>query len=291
MLGQVPGDLKRVGAGLFHALANFNLPLAPPRGIRLCLTVLDLIPLTHPDSVSRAYRLQFGAWLSRSVAIADAVICISQATRTELVSRFPGVKAVVIHLGVDHLPLPARAPPRSLPPYLLYLGSLEARKRVDVLLAAYERLGDRSLGLVLAGSSNFGSEQILKEVSRLTAAGFNVRHLGSVAAEALPGLIAGAELLCAPSEAEGFSLPPLEALALGTPVVASAIPAHLEILGDAARLVPVGNVEALCAELRRVLDDTQLRAMLRKSGVARSRGFTWARAAQLTADVYTSVCP
>jgi glycosyltransferase involved in cell wall biosynthesis len=294
MLGQVPDDLSKVGAGLFHAVANFNLPLRRPQGVGLCLTVHDLIPLTHPGSVSLPYRLQFGAWLSRSLDLADAIICVSEATRSELWSRFPGVVAGVIHHGVDHL----RARPHEVHrargkarPYLLYLGSLEARKNVGVLLTAYERLGDRSLGLTLAGSTGFGAAEILDQVARLRRAGFEVRQIGPVGRAGLPELIREAELLCAPSSAEGFSLPPLEAMALGTPVVASAIAAHTEILGEAARLIPVGDAEALVSELRRVLDDTDLRATLRRAGLVRSKQYTWARAAQQTEDVYASLCP
>ena len=294
MLGQVPDDLRAEGAGLFHALANFNLPLRPQRGVRLCLTVHDLIPLTHPESVSLAYRLQFGAWLARSLALADAVICDSAATQEALAARFPSAASTVIHLGVDHLPpreVALRAPRAEERPYLLYLGSLETRKNVSVLLSAFERLADRSRALVLVGAAGFGGPEILEEVARLERAGFAVRALGSVGAAFLPGLIAHADLLCAPSASEGFSLPPLEAMALGTAVVASDIPVHREILGDAAVLVPVGSADALAGQIDRLLETPQLRASLVTLGFARSRSFTWAETAARTAAVYSELCP
>jgi glycosyltransferase involved in cell wall biosynthesis len=291
-IGQVPRDLRAVGAGLYHALANFNLPLSRPRGVRLCLTVHDLIPLTHPSTVSLPYRMQFGAWLSHSLRLADRVICVSDATRSELVARFPQVTATVIRHGADHVrPAQTSGERGASRPYVLYVGSLETRKNVGVLLSAYERLGDRSLGLVLAGATGFGAGEILGEVDRLASAGFAIRRAGPVNGELLRALIVGAELLCAPSSAEGFSLPPLEAMALGTPVVASAIPAHREVLGDAARLVPAGEVEALVVELRRVLDDGDLRARLRMAGRERSLQFTWEGAASETVRVYASLAP
>jgi glycosyltransferase involved in cell wall biosynthesis len=294
MLGQVPGDLGEARAGLFHGLANFNLPLKRPPGVRLCLTVHDLLPLSHPDSVSALYRLQFETWLAHSLRLADTVICVSAATREELAARFPSVSPRVVHHGVDHVPPRERAlrrPRTEDRPYLLYVGSLETRKNVGVLLTAFERLADPSRALLLAGAPGFGGAEILKQVARLRRAGLAVRALGPIGARALPGLIAHAELLCAPSAGEGFSLPPLEALALGTPVVASEIPAHREILGEAARLVPVGDVDALAAEIERVLAEPALRASLVTAGLTRAKSFTWAKAAAQTAAVYSELCP
>jgi glycosyltransferase involved in cell wall biosynthesis len=293
-LGQVSDDLKAGRAGLFHALANFNLPLQRVRGVRFCLTVHDLLPLTHPESVSVPYRVQFAAWLARSISLADAIICVSAATRDELVARHPSVTPVVIHHGVDHLPSRSRAllqPPIEVQPYVLYLGSLEARKNVGVLLAAHERLGDRRRVLVLAGAAGFGGDRILAEVSRLQRAGFAVRVLGPIDAAGLPGLIARAELLCVPSAGEGFSLPPLEALALGTAVVASDIPAHREILGTAARLVPVGDADALADEMEQLLANPAQREAQVAAGLLRSKEFSWKDTAARTAAIYSELCP
>src|SRR5690606_27791463 len=90
---------------LFHAIGNFNLPLRPPPGCRCILTVHDLIPLTHPETVSRAFRLQFRLWLSRALEVAAHVICPSAHTERELLVHFPWVmgRTSVIHHGVDHV--------------------------------------------------------------------------------------------------------------------------------------------------------------------------------------------
>ncbi|MHB8420495.1 MAG: glycosyltransferase family 4 protein [Myxococcales bacterium] len=293
MLAEVPALLGRHRARLFHGLCNFALPLFRPGRTRFVLTVHDLIPLSQPASVSRAYRLQFELWLRRSLRLCDAVICNSEATRQELLARFPSAPATVVHLGADHVPGRGELPPGQAPserPYILYLGTLEARKNVLALLRAFEALPRaREVSLAIVGQRAFGARAVLAEAARLRQAGLDVRLLGHLGEPELWRTLAGAAVLCCPSGAEGFGLPPLEGLALGVPVVASDIAAHREVLGDAALFTPPGDADALAQALSRALEDSSLARDLRRRGPERAARFTWRRCAEETAAVYARI--
>jgi glycosyltransferase involved in cell wall biosynthesis len=295
MIGEVPQLLSSQGVAVFHGMANFLMPLRRPGRTRLVLTVHDLIPLTHPETVSRPFRLQFGAWLSRSLSVTDRVICNSETTRRALLDRYPQVSAEVIHHGVDHVPSRDRlAPPGPTDkPYFLYVGALDARKNLPALMDAFDLWCDRNPGegtaLALAGSATFGSGPVLEAVERLRRRGRDVRLLGHLPSARLWSLMAGARLLSCPSSYEGFSLPPLEALALGVPVVASDIEAHREVLGDAALLISPDSVEALADAFTRIVSDRLGTESLRKRGLERAAGFTWQQSAEKTEKIYLSL--
>jgi len=117
----------------------------------------------------------------------------------------------------------------------------------------------------------------------------HVQHLGMIPAADLPGVYAGADLLLMPSLHEGFGLPALEAMACGTPVIASNQGSLPEVVGDAALLVEPNDVEQIAAAAERLLTDARLRADLRKKGLKRARTFTWERTARETLAVYQQV--
>lgn len=306
-VGALPGLLAREaarGAGgapgpLYHATGNFNLPLVRPPGARFVLTLHDLIPLTHPGTVSRAFRWQFRLWLSRSLQLADRVVCVSGHTRRELLARFPGAaaRAVVVHNGCDHLAAaPVLGPVErayvdslALPErYLLYAGSLDVRKNVSLVLDALERLG-RGVTLVLMGQAWFGSGPVERRIGRMRAEGLDVRPLGFQPESVYAEVMRRASVFVFPSRAEGFGLPPLEAMRAGVPVVASTAGALPEVCGDAAVLVDPDDAEALAAALGRLLDAPGERQALVERGHARARGFTWRGAAERVRDVYADV--
>ncbi|MHB1845239.1 MAG: glycosyltransferase family 4 protein [Deltaproteobacteria bacterium] len=294
VIGEVPGLLETLGATVFHGVCNFVLPLVRPRKARLVLTVHDVIPLTHPETVSRPYRLQFAAWLGRSVGLADGILCPSEATRAELTRRFPAARVIgVSPLGVDHVPDRATVASRgesSGRPTVVHVGALDPRKNVGVLLAAFERLPRaRELCLALVGQRVFGSAPLVAEAERLRRRGLDVRLCGHLPARELQALVARAAMLVCPSGAEGFGLPPLEGLRLGAPVVASRIPAHLEVLADAALFAAAGDPDSLAEQMTRVLEDAPLARSLRERGPARAAEFSWRRCADLTLAAYRSV--
>jgi glycosyltransferase involved in cell wall biosynthesis len=193
----------------------------------------------------------------------------------------------VTPLGVDPTWFDATPARRAGMPaaYLLAVGTREPRKGLDVLLAAYRALladVPDVPPLVLAGAAGWGPQ--------LDTTGLRDRVilLGYVDAATLRGLVAGAVALAFPSRYEGFGLPPLEALAAGTPVVASDLPVLREVLGSHARFAVPGDAAALATALRDVLERPPS-AACRDAARAHARGFTWGRCAALTAAAYRDV--
>ncbi|MCP3057770.1 glycosyltransferase family 4 protein [Myxococcus sp. K38C18041901] len=297
-LARLPKLLERSRPALYHALGNFNLPLTRVPGTAYVLTVLDLIPLIMPDTVSAKFRWQFRLWLSRSLLLADQVVCISARTRDDLLERFPEVasRAVVVPIGVDHVNAPvldatsadylrSLALPKD---YVLYAGSLDVRKNVDLVLDAMERLRaqGRPASLVLAGQSWFGSGRVESRIARLRAEGHDIRPLGYQAEPVFYELMRRAALFVFPSRYEGFGLPPLEAMRLGTPAIVSTAGSLPEVCGDAALAVRPDDAEGLAESIHRLLCSPEERKAFAERGRARAAEFTWKRTADGTLAAY-----
>src|SRR5215470_18784317 len=148
-LAELPRMLPRSGASLFHAVGNVDLPLLRVPDVPFVLTVHDLIPLSSPGTVSRAFHWQFRLWLARSLRVADHVVCVSAWTRDQLLRRHPELdpaRVSMVHNGVDHvqpvaLDAVSQAWLRSLGlpgRWVLFAGALDARKNVELVLESME---------------------------------------------------------------------------------------------------------------------------------------------------------
>ncbi len=258
--------------------------------MRFVLTLHDLIPLEWPQSVSRPFRLQFQVWLAHCLRLADAIICPTRTVADAVRGAFPSAAPTrVVPMGVTRFQHSRREQVTSR--YFFVLGSIEVRKNLPMLIEAFasnqERWRREKVELWIAGQVGFGGSSVVAELRQRRGPG--VRYLGSPEPRALGALMRGALALCAPSLAEGFGLPPLEAMALGTPVLASDIPAHREVLGDAAVLLPPNDPAAWSVAMLRVFEDPESRALLRRLGATRAAGFTWARTARETEAVYADL--
>lgn len=297
-LATLPKRLKDSPPAVYHALSNFNLPLRRTPGTAYVLTVHDLVPLDMPDTVSTAFRWQFRLWLARSLMLADRLLCVSERTRQDLLRRFPQVepRAVVVPNGVDHVNagtldaagedfLTALSLPKD---YVLYAGSLDVRKNVALVLDAQERLRARGrpFTLVLAGQSWYGSGAVETRITRLRSEGLDVRTLGYQTPAIFYALMRRAALFVFPSRYEGFGLPPLEAMRLGTPTVVSTAGSLPEVCGDAAPAVDPDDAEGLAAVIDRLLRSPGERRALSEAGLRQAAKFTWARTAELTRAAY-----
>jgi glycosyltransferase involved in cell wall biosynthesis len=265
---------------------NFVLP--PTRRAAGVLSVHDLSYLHHPELVSNA-SLAYRELVPRSIERADAVIAVSQAMATEITQAYPvdPAKIAVVPLGIDRRWFAATG--RSLRPatvpdrYFLALGTLEPRKGLDVLLTAYRQLLDDESdppALVLSGGVGWGPQIELAGIPP-----DKIILTGYVAQDIAVSLMRHAVALVFPSRYEGFGLPPLEALAAGTPVIASDLAVTREVLGRWARFVPPDDPGALADALTALLDQPPTEAEL-IGGRAHAAAFSWARCAQATVNVY-----
>jgi alpha-1,3-rhamnosyl/mannosyltransferase len=168
--------------------------------------------------------------------------------------------------------------------YLLYVGSNKPHKNLPALVDAYARLGDTP-PLLLAGTQDPRYPQVGRRVEQLGLEN-RVRILGAIPEEDLPALYGNALALVFPSLYEGFGLPPLEAMACGAPVACSDIPSLREAAGQAALWFDPSSPDSIASALEKILDDQELRAALRASGLRRAAELTWDLAAQKTLDVF-----
>ncbi len=273
-----------------------SLPLVhPPASVA---TVHDLGYLAFPEEHSRPARLARHLANRWSAERARRVIAVSRATRDDLVRRYrvdPSKIAVVYH-GCDAIFRPTcdterlsavRARHGLDAPYFLFLGTLQPRKNYERLLAAFERFSaaaPRPHLLALAGPRGWGTDR-LERALRSHRSRARLRLLGYVDEDDLPPLLSGAVALAFPSLYEGFGLPALEAMACGTPVLASTSSSLPEVVGDTGLLVDPLDVDAIADGLTRLAADPSLRAALGELGRARAAEFTWARAARETLAV------
>jgi glycosyltransferase involved in cell wall biosynthesis len=293
--GVLPGRVRRGGYAVFHSLGGLSPRV---RGIPVVLTIHDLIFQDFPESIGRLDRLFRKAVLPRAARRADRMIVDSYAVGRAVVERLgvAGEKVRVVPLGAGHdfrrvddedriAAVLARYGVRS--PYLVAVGRGYPHKNIAGLLRATAVLRKQhpDLQLVLVGERF----RAAAEVERLTTElglGKVVVWTGFATADDLNALYSGAAAFAFPSLAEGFGLPPLEAMACGAPVVASNLTAVPEVVGDAGLLADPRDPDAFAAALGRVLVDAGLAAELRARGFARAAEFTWERCAERTLAVY-----
>jgi len=294
----LPAAIARHGVEVFHS--PLGLPVLCP--VPSLTTVHDVCFLTHPETFTRRMRTYFRVFLPLATRRARLVLTVSEASARALVELLavPRDKIRVVPNGIatDLAPVTDPAMLRRvrrryrLPEaFVLYVGTLEPRKNLVRLVDACARLwraGRLDQRLVLVGKRGWLADDLFRFVER-TGCGDRVVLPGYVAREDLAAVYSAASAFVYPSLCEGFGLPPLEAMACGTPVVASRATSLPEVLGDAARLVDPLDVDALAEAIRAVTEDGALRARLRTSGLARARGFTWEAAARRMLAVYDEV--
>lgn len=274
---------------------NFVVP--PARRAAGVVTVHDLTPLRFPELANRDTRA-YPELIRRAVDRGAWVHTDSASVAREVVEHFsvPEDRVVPILLGGSALP-PA-APGAEVADghrlaggdrYVLAIGTVEPRKNLPVLVDAFGLLAaeDADLRLVVAGQEGWGAQAFAEAMGRCAHRERIVR-LGYVSDEQRAALLRGAAVFAYPSLYEGFGLPPLEAMAAGTPVVCSDAGSLPEVVGDAAEVVPLASLDAdtLAAALRAVLHDDARRAELVRAGAANVTRFSWDRCAEEMVALY-----
>jgi glycosyltransferase involved in cell wall biosynthesis len=258
------------------------------------ITVHDLAFRRFPDLLTAESARYYGQ-IEAAARSAEAIIAVSQSTATDLVD-LAGADRAKIHIvyeAADPIFRPPATPPTDRPGYLLFVSTIEPRKNLGTLLAAYRLLLDRGRAqpapaLWVAGQPGWLYAESLAAIGALGLAE-RVRLLGAVPAADLPGLYQGARLFALPSLYEGFGLPALEALACGAPTLAADAGALPEVVGDAGLLLPPRDADAWADAMEAVLLDPAREADLRRRGPAQAARFSWARAARETLAVYRAV--
>jgi glycosyltransferase involved in cell wall biosynthesis len=283
---------------IFHA-PDFVLP--PVRRARRVLTVHDLAFLLYPECADARLREYLMSVVPRSVRAADFIVADSANTQNDVICLLGADpdRTAVVPGGVERRFQPAGAEAVSELrarlaldwPFILSIGMIEPRKNWGGLIRAYSQArAHHSLAhrLVLAGPRGWLWESIFDERERSPYRN-DIIFLGFVADADLPALYSAADLFAFPSFYEGFGLPPLEAMACGTPVVVSDAASLPEVVGDAGLTVPAADTDALAEAIGQALLDEALRARLTAAGLARAATFGWPAAAERLLEVYRRV--
>lgn len=302
-----PLFLRKFGADLYHIPLN-RVPFWMPRPY--VVTIHDMS--RHVFSTASNFRKQVSLWKSRrSLMRASRVMAVSAATRRDVedVFNLPPGRLLAIPNALDPRFLAMASDPagraerrRQLDryqidfPYVLYAGTIKPQKNVPRLieafavargqLAAHPRLKD--LKLVVIGDDISQNPSVRLAVNQTRVRGF-VRFLGFVPQETLQAFYESAEMFAFPSLYEGFGLPPLEAMACGTPVLTSNVSSLPEVVGDAAVMVNPENVFEIARGMKELLIDDALRASLIEKGRARTQVFSWEKTASQVLATYREV--
>jgi len=298
LINRLPGAFAQAflpGGGVFHASKIIH----PPRRARLTATIYDLtcwlVPETHRPGVVAADHV----FADRIWRRADGLIAISENSRNDAARllRIPEEKTCVIYPGVPETyssvsvesVAAVRNRHRLERPYLLYVGTIEPRKNVALLLDAYDSISPSvadEFTLVVAGPRGWSGPETL---ARLQNPPNNVRYLNYVPEDELPALFAGATAFVYPSLYEGFGFPVAQAMAAGIPVITSGVSSLPEITGGAALLIdPRSQAELRCA-IEQILTSPSLGTRLSAEGRRQAGKFSWADNARRSMEFFSRV--
>lgn len=283
---RIPRLLRREGFSLVHDLGHMApFPRAKEPYAKI-VTVHDLTPLLMPHMHVRTSRVTHRHLFPRIIANCDHVITVSQTTCRDVEQMLmPACPVTAIPLAGKRLDY--RGPRPHGTPYILCVSTLEPRKNIETLLAAFELLKDAGLphDLVLIGKEGWHVEPLLARIKASRWANAVVRP-GFVPDTELGAWYNNADVAVYPSLYEGFGLPVLEALGGGVPLVVSDIDASREVAGTAATFVPPTDASAMAGAILAYLQDPDLSRRMRQAGLIRAHEFSWAKTAERTWEVY-----
>lgn len=279
-------------------MPNMNHVVLGPHK-RLVVTVHDLSPVVLPEYYDVRRRMwHWSVGFQRTLQRADAIIAVSEFTKQQLVDvlGLPESKITVVYQGIDSKRFHPDLSETHLRDvrnrygvpgeYIFYCGTLEPRKNVERLIGAWERMEHR-IPLVIAGKPGWKYRSIFNRAKR-SVRGRQIQFLGFVAEADKPALYKLAAVTSFPSLYEGFGLPVLESMAVGTPVVTSQVTSLPEVCGSAGVLVDPYNETSIAAGLDAVVGDRALRAALAAEGLIRAKQFSWDNTAEQTLAVLTA---
>lgn len=294
----LPGLARRSRLDILHSL-HYTRPVFLP--CKSVVTFHDMTFFLFPHLHTRPKRLFFPAAMRMSARRSQALIADSENTRRDAmrILNLPGEKITTVLCGIgpefrpigDTEALEACRRRYNLPKsFILYVGTVEPRKNLPMLLKAYARLAaaEAQIPLVIVGRRGWMYEEVYELVETLQISE-RVLFTGYIPAEDLPMVYNLTEFFVYPSLYEGFGFPPLEAMACGAPVITTAISSMQDQVGAAGLLTPPGDEQALFEAMRRLVQDDGLRRGLSEKGILHATRFSWPNTARDTLRVYQKV--
>jgi glycosyltransferase involved in cell wall biosynthesis len=297
---RVPLDLRRERINLFHAPHYVLPPFVPCRSV---VTIHDCIHLRFPQYLPNRFAYAYArASLWIAAHRSSRVLTVSEASKRDILKYFrvPSAKIDVIYNAIDERfgdPPPddevARVRERYQlnDPFVLYAGNIKPHKNLERLIEAFHTLrkGDLEHVKLLIIGDEISKYATLRRAVHHYKLHKHVRFFGFVPDKTLAVLYRLAGVFVFPSLYEGFGLPPLEAMASGTPVITSNVSSLPEVVGDAALLIDPYDSASIAAAMRRVLTEPALREELRGRGLQRVKEFSWERSVRRVREVYAEV--
>lgn len=286
---------------IYHVPQN-GIGLPPKKQYPTVVTVHDLIPYTLPETVGPGYLKIFQREMPRILEESDHVITVSEHSKNDLkkIMGVPDDMITVIYEAPESTYKPIKrevAKARIQNRYgikdrfILYIGGFSPRKNIRGLINAYHKIYKdlkTTCKLVILGKPSRDYPGLVKLVESLDLTG-NVLFPGFIPMQDLPFFYNASNLFVYPSFYEGFGLPPIEALACGTPTIVSNVSSMPEVVGDAAIQINPHDLLSLASAMHRVLTEPELALELRKKGIKRAEGFSWTKTAAQTIKVYQDV--
>ncbi|MDD5396431.1 MAG: glycosyltransferase family 1 protein [Candidatus Moranbacteria bacterium] len=281
-----------------------NVPMFRRKNLKIVVTIHDLAFKIFPQYFTKKDLEKLNRLSDMAIKSADRIIAISNSTKNDILKFFPQIpleKITVVHHGFDaQLFLKKVESGQSEKvlskfkikdsKFVLYVGAIQPRKNLEVLIDAFEKLkiDNKDLKLVFAGAPAWKHEAVLEKIENSPHKN-DIIITGTLAFEELPALYQNACAFVFPSLYEGFGIPILEAFASDTPVVVADNSSLLEVAGEAALHFQTGDAADLEKCLRQILNDAGLRENLVKKGRDKAQNFSWEKCAQLTLDVITKM--
>ncbi|MDD5489196.1 MAG: glycosyltransferase family 1 protein [Candidatus Moranbacteria bacterium] len=290
--------LKKNPVDVFHT--QYIAPFWLPKNIKLVLTVHDVSFNFFPQYIKRSDLFFLKTLLPRSIRRADKIITVSESERKNILDfyKIPPEKIEFTYNGVDFEKFSQNCSPEEIKKihtkyqipdtrYALYIGTLQPRKNIPVIIEAMKTLG---IKLVLAGNRNAHNfDKKIDEAIEKNNLKDKVIFPGWIGEDDKSALLQSAECFVFPSLYEGFGIPVIEAMAAGTPVACSNIPVLREIGGDAALFCDPKNSHEFAENISKILDDENLRKNLIKIGQETAQKFTWRKTAEKTLEIYKNL--
>lgn len=297
----IPNILSEDEIELYHVPQN-GVGLPFEKKSLFTITLHDVIPYKMPETVGERYLKIFNEAMPNIVSKCDGIITVSEFSKKDISKAFnyPEHKIFVTHLASEDIyrPLDKDTCGKYInknyginDDFILYIGGFSPRKNILGLIEAFSKLVEnrnKNLKLIIGGNKGISYEKYKTRAEELGISN-QVIFPGFIPLEDLPMFYSACEFFVYPSFYEGFGLPPLEAMACGTPVIASNITSMPEILGDSALLINPYNIDELYQAMKSLLEDEGLRLSLILRGIVKNAQFNWNQTAKDTLIAYNKI--